>query len=103
MQVTISARIGEDLAKVIDEVCKEEGVGRSTVVRRFLIKAIKDWQVEKSLKDDEKGKITLWQAADECGVSLWEIIMQAKQREIHVPHTLDEFREDLNGLQNASE
>ena len=45
-----------------------------TVIRRFLAKAAKDWLIERSLKDYEEGKITLWQAAERCGLSLWEII-----------------------------
>jgi predicted HTH domain antitoxin len=102
MPVTYTTRIEEDLAKIIDEVSKEEGMDRSTVIRRFLMKAVKEWLIEKSLEDYEQGKVTLWQAAERCGLSLWEITIEAKKREIHVPYTLEEFREDLNGLQKAS-
>ena len=102
MPVTYTTRIEEDLAKVIDEVSKAEGMDRSTVIRRFLMKAVKEWLIEKSLEDYEQGKVTLWQAAERCGLSLWEIIIEARKREIHVPYTLEEFREDLKGLQKAS-
>lgn len=102
MPVTYTTRIGEDLAKVIDEVSKEEGLDRSTVIRRFLMKAVKEWLIERSLEDYEQGKVTLWQAAERCGLSLWEIVIEARKREIHVPYTLEEFREDLKGLQKAS-
>ena len=102
MPVTYTTRIEEDLAKVIDEVSKEEGMDRSTVIRRFLMKAVKEWLIERSLEDYEQGKVTLWQAAERCGLSLWEIIIEARKREIHVPYTLKEFREDLKGLQKAS-
>jgi predicted HTH domain antitoxin len=102
MPVTFTTRIEEDLAKVIDQISKEEGMDRSTVIRRFLIKAVKERLIERSLEDYEQGKITLWQAADKCGISLWEMTMEAKKREIHVPYTLEEFAEDLKGLQKAS-
>ncbi len=102
MPVTFTTRIEEDLARVIDEVSKEEGMDRSTVIRRFLTKAAKEWLIEKSLQDYEEGKITLWQAGEKCGVSLWEIILEAKKKDIHVPYTLEEFREDLKGLQKVS-
>ncbi len=49
-------------------------------MRRFLTKAAKEWLIEKSLKDYEEGKITLWQAAERCGLSLWEIIEAAGKR-----------------------
>ena len=102
MPVTYTTRIEEDLAKVIDEVSKEEGMDRSTVIRRFLMKAVKEWLIERSLEDYAQGKVTLWQAAKRCGLSLWEIIIEARKREIHVPYTLEEFKEDLKGLQKAS-
>jgi predicted HTH domain antitoxin len=102
MPVTYTTRIEEDLAKVIDEVSKEEGMDRSTVIRRFLMKAVKEWLIERSLEDYEQGKVTLWQAAERCGLSLWEIVIEARKREIHVPYTLEEFKEDLKGLQKAS-
>ena len=102
MPVTYTTSIEEDLAKVIDEVSKEEGMDRSTVIRRFLMKAVKEWLIERSLEDYEQGKVTLWQAAERCGLSLWEIVIEARKREIHVPYTLEEFKEDLKGLQKAS-
>lgn len=98
MPVTFTTRVEEELAKVIDEVARREGLDRSTVIRRFLMKAVKEWLIERSLEDYEQGKVTLWQAAARCDVSLWEMISEVKKREIHVPYTLEELREDLKGL-----
>ena len=95
MPVTITTRIEDKLAKVIDEVAKREGMDRSTVIRRFLLKAVKEWVIEKSLEDYEQSKATLWQAATRCGLSLWEMISEVKKREIRVPYTLEELRQDL--------
>jgi len=98
MPVTVTTRVEDELAKVIDEVAKREGMDRSTVIRRFLSRAAKDWLIEKSLEDYEEGKVTLWQAAARCDLSLWEMINELKKREVHVPYTLEELREDLKGL-----
>ena len=92
----------DDLAKLIDEVSEEEGMDRSTVIRRFLMKAAKEWLIGKNLQEYEDGKLTLWQAARKCGLSVWEMMDEAKKREIHVPYTLSEFKEDLKGLEKAS-
>ena len=96
--VTFTTRIEEELAKVIDEIAMMEGMDRSTVIRRFLMKAAKEWLIKRSLEDYEAGKLTLWQAAARCDLSLWEMIEEAKKRETHVPYTLEELREDLKGL-----
>jgi hypothetical protein len=42
MPVTVTTRIEKDLAQVIDEVAKKEGMDRSTVIRRFLTQAAKE-------------------------------------------------------------
>ena len=99
MPVTVTTRVEEELAKIIDSIAKREGMDRSTVIRRFLLSAVKDWLIEKSLDEYEEGKLTLWQAAEKCGLSLWEVINEVKKREIHVPYTLEELREDLKAFE----
>lgn len=98
MPVTVTTRVKEELFKIIDQIAKEEGMDRSTVIRRFLSRAVKEWLIDKSLNDYEDGKLTLWQAAKRCDLSLWEMINEVKKREVHVPYTLEELREDLKGL-----
>jgi len=98
MPVTITTRVDDELARIIDRIAKEEKMDRSTVIRRFLSKAVKEWLIEKSLEEYEQGKLTLWQAARRCGLSLWEMISEVKKREVHVPYTLEELKEDLKGL-----
>jgi len=97
--VTVTTRVGDELAKIIDSIAKREGMDRSTVIRRFLLRAVKDWLIEKSLDEYEEGKLTLWQAAEKCGLSLWEMINEVKKREIHVPYTLEELKEDLKAFE----
>ena len=99
MPVTVTTRVEEELAKIIDSIAKREGMDRSTVIRRFLLRAVKDWLIEKSLDEYEEGKLTLWQAAEKCGLSLWEVINEVKKREIHVPYTLEELMEDLKAFE----
>lgn len=98
MPVTVSTRVDDELAKMIDEVAEREGMDRSTVMRRFLSEATRDWLIKRSLAEYERGNLTLWQAAGRCGLSLWEIIQEVRRREVRVPYTLEELREDLKGL-----
>lgn len=98
MPVTVSTRVDDELAKMIDEVAQREGMDRSTVIRRFLSEAVRDWLIGRSLEEYERGNLTLWQAAAKCGLSIWEMIQEVRKREVHVPYTLEELREDLKGL-----
>ncbi len=98
MPVTLTTRVEDELAKLIDEIAEREGMDRSTVIRRFLSASARDWLIQKTLEDYQHGKITLWQAAKKCGLSLWEIINEVKRREIYLPYSLEDLREDIKGL-----
>ncbi len=99
MPITVTTRVEEELVKIIDDIAKREGMDRSTVVRRFLLKAVKDWLIDKSLEEYEEGRLTLWQAARKCGLSLWEMVEEVKKRRVHVPYSLEELKEDLKVFQ----
>jgi predicted HTH domain antitoxin len=98
MPVTITTRVDDWIAKLIDEIARREGMDRSTVMRRFLLKGIREWRIERALKEYEEGKITLWQAAEKCNLPLWEMIDEVKKRIIHVPYTLEDLKEDIEGI-----
>ncbi len=98
MPITLTTRVEDKLAKLIDRIAREEGMDRSTVIRRFLISSTAEWQIEKFLRKYEEGKITLWQAAERCELSLWEMIAEVKKKGIRVPYTIEELQEDLKGL-----
>ena len=95
MPTTITTRVEDDLVQEIDEIASEEAIDRSSVVRKFLIHSLKQWKIDKSLQEYEQGKMTLWQAAQDCGISLWEMITEVQKRGIKVPYTIDDFRDDL--------
>ncbi|MBS1262922.1 MAG: hypothetical protein MAG715_00087 [Methanonatronarchaeales archaeon] len=101
MPVTLSTRVDDELAETIDEVARAEGMDRSTVLRRFLSEAARDWCIESALADYEDGRVTLWGAAERCGLSLWEMAAEAREREVHVPYTRDEFERDLGALRSG--
>lgn len=98
MPVTVTTRVEDDLAETIDQIAKTENMDRSTVIRRFLSKAVKNWLLEKNLEQYDAGKITLWQAAKRSGISLWEMIDEVKHRATRVPYSVEDLRDDLKGL-----
>ena len=97
MSTTISIRIEKKLANIIEEISKKERMDKSSVIRRFLTKAAKEWLINQTLQNYKQGKFTLWQAAEKSNLSLWETIN--KKREIHTPYTLKALKEDLKGTQ----
>ncbi len=46
-------------------------------------------------EDYQQEKMTLWEVAENCGLSLWEAIEEARRRHIHLPYDLRELEKDL--------
>ena len=57
MPVTITTRIDDSLSKLIDDIAKREGMDRSTVLRRFLMEASKNWLIIKHSRILKKAKL----------------------------------------------
>jgi predicted HTH domain antitoxin len=98
LPVTISTRVDEELARKVDEIATEEKMDRATVLRRFISESVIEYSIKKNLEEYQDGKLTLWQAASRCGLSLWEMVEEAKKREIYVPYNLEDLAEDIEGL-----
>lgn len=98
MPTTVTTRVEDEVVRDLDRIAAAEAIDRSSVIRKFLTISLEEWKIGKSLEDYEKGKVTLWQAARKCGISLWEMIDKAKEKRTHVPYGLDELKEDLKGL-----
>ena len=73
----------------------EKGI---TVTTRLDSESVKEWLIERSIREYEAGKITLWQAAKKSDVSLWEMIDEVKKRSVHVPYRIEDLKDDLEVL-----
>lgn len=93
--ITVTTRLDSESVREIDHIAEQEAVDRSTVIRKFVLKSVKEWLIEKSIKEYEAGKITLWQAAKKSDISLWEIIDEVKKRSVHVPYRIEDLKDDL--------
>jgi len=98
MPITITTRVEDSLVREIDKIAKERSIDRSAVIRKLLVKSLREWEIENVLHKYEEGKLTLWQAADAVGFSLWEIIREVRIRGIRVPYTVEDLKDDLRAL-----
>ena len=94
MVTTISTRIDDKYVKKIDELATRKGVDRSALLRSFLLFALAPY--DSHIHHD--GKTTLWEAAEQCNLSLWEMVQEVKQRQIHTPYDIEELEKDLKDL-----
>ena len=63
MQRTIATRVPRELEEAIIEFMREEGLDKSTAIRRILEMGVKEWRRKKAIGLYRDGKVTLWRAA----------------------------------------
>jgi predicted HTH domain antitoxin len=100
MTATITAQVDDHLREEIEKIAMRNFVDASTITRQLLAKAVRNEEIDSALRDYEKGKMTLWQAAESAKLSLWEMMGEAKLRNICVPYTIDDLKEDIKALKD---
>ncbi|MFC1820177.1 UPF0175 family protein [Thermodesulfobacteriota bacterium] len=98
MATTITTRLDDKYVEKIDEMAASRGVDRSALLRSFLLYALKEHTIQQSLENYKQGKITLWETAQQCNLSLWEMIQEVKQRHVHTSYGIKELEKDLRDL-----
>ena len=78
----VSVRVDEVLLKDLAKVEKKWQTDRSEAIRRLLVSALHEEKVRSTLEQLVNHKISVGKAAEECGVSLWEMLDLLKQKNI---------------------
>ena len=79
---TISARIPDDLEEVFQRYVEEEGLDRSTAVRRLLTGGLADWRKRQALERLESGELSFSKAAEFAELSVWDFARLAKEHDV---------------------
>jgi metal-responsive CopG/Arc/MetJ family transcriptional regulator len=94
-EVTISARIPRELAKELERLMREEHLEKSAALRKLLHLGLKDYRLDRALAELSKGRISLSRAAEEAGVSVWELVDEAARH--RVAWVADDVIDDTHG------
>ncbi len=98
MAKTVTTRLDDRYVKKIDEMAARKGIDRSALLRSFLLCALKEHTIRDSLEDYKTGTTTLWEAAQRCNLSLWQMTREVKHAHSHTSYDLKEFEKDLKAL-----
>jgi predicted HTH domain antitoxin len=83
MAVT-TVRLSEETLGELDALAKEEDIDRTTVLKKALEIGVREMRIDKAAARYQKGLISVWRAAQEAGVNLWEFMDVLKKREIGI-------------------
>ena len=95
----VSARFEKKDTALIEEIANEEKTDKTTALKRIFVLGAKQYKLEKAIKQYRKGKISIGKAAENAGISLWEIMDELKDRGITNPLGEEEFKEGLKNLE----
>jgi len=94
----VAARLPEALVSDIKKIESVEQADRSTVLRKLLYKAVRDWKKEYAARLYAEGSITLERAAMDAGVSVREMMEYLKQRKIPAQYSIEDLEEDMKNF-----
>src|SRR3989344_5016839 len=100
MATTVSVRIDKSLLKDLSAIEKQWQADRSEAIRRLLSKAVNNWKVEDALEKIREHKISIGKAAEECGISKWEMLDLARENNIDwTGYSKEDLERDIKALE----
>ena len=70
----ISARLEKEDTKILEEITKEENTDRTSALKKILKLGSRQYNLEKSIKQYQEGKISIGMAAEKANITLWEMM-----------------------------
>lgn len=78
-----TTRLPDEIIEKVREIAEKEHLDNSTVVRRLLINAIKEWQTKYVLEKLNSHKISIGKAAELLKIDLWDMMDLVKEHNIN--------------------
>lgn len=104
MTKTISTRLDEDELKRLNEIAEEENIDRSSLIRKFLLKQMKEYSMNEMAEYYRKGIVSLQEAASTAKVSLYEMMDHVQKENIRSPvQTKEEVTVELEKTRKIME
>ena len=101
MQKTVAARIPVELEEEIIRFMEEEGLDKSSAIRRILEIGVGEWKRRRAVELYRSGKITLWKASQMGGLSLRETLDELNRLRIPIHVTARDLEEDIEAAKMA--
>ena len=81
-EISISARIPQDVFQELETFMKEESLEKSASVRKLLAEGLQHWKEQRALESFKEGKVTFLKAAEMAGCSVWDFADLVREKGI---------------------
>jgi predicted HTH domain antitoxin len=92
----LTGRVPKKQVERLNRISKEEGIDRSTALRKVLDIGLKEYRRERALDRYRKGKISIGKAAEEAGVSVFEMFDILEAENIPIQIDIKSLKEALH-------
>jgi len=100
MATTISVRLDKSLIKDLSLIEKNWQADRSEAIRRLLAKAVSSWKIQNALQQLREHKVSIGKAAEQCELSVWEMIDLVKENNIDwTAYSKEDLERDIKILE----
>jgi predicted HTH domain antitoxin len=94
MTDVVSTRLDEKEVEELNKICEKESLDRSALIRKFLLKQMKEYRMEKAGEKYRKGLVSLAEAATLAEVSIYEMMDYRERENIRAPPLSEEEMEE---------
>jgi predicted HTH domain antitoxin len=98
MAQTVSVRLSEKSLREVDRLAERLQTDRSEALRRFIERGLREARVDDALDRLRKGKVSIGRAAEDAGVSLYEMLELVRQHRIPSGDGPEDLERDLREL-----
>lgn len=98
----VNLQLEADLIATLERAAQEESLDRGTMIRKLLIRGLTQRRLDRAMEQYQLGEISIGRAAEEAGVSHYDIMEEAERRGIAYPLDLDEVEAMLAAMPRRS-
>ena len=98
----VNLRLEADLIAALEAAARDESLDRGTMIRKLLIRGLSRRRLNRAMEQYQLGEISIGRAAEEAGVTHYDIMEEAERRGIAHPLDLAEVEEMLASLPRRS-
>ncbi|MBI2887287.1 MAG: UPF0175 family protein [Chloroflexi bacterium] len=97
----VGSRLPSELIQDLELIEQAEQSDRSTVVRKLLQRAVREWKLEHFARRYAESTMSMARAAQESGVSLWEMMEYLRSKKIPCQYDFQEWEQDLAAVERV--
>ncbi|MHA1580844.1 MAG: UPF0175 family protein [Candidatus Freyarchaeota archaeon] len=92
----VSTRLGEEDAKILEEIAREENIDKATLIRKWILSQITVHRLEKAAEKYQKGLLSIEEGAKMANTTLWKFVEYIREKNIWPPiQTKEELEKEL--------